>query len=119
MLLRNLALACALLAPSFARAQCDPQWQPGGGLQGIGGTVYATTVWDPDGAGPLPSMLVAAGQFQYAGTVAASNIAAWNGTAWQSFGGTYGGSIRALAVYNGELIFGGNLGTVIGDPIRY
>lgn len=46
------ALACC--ATASLPAQCATTWQAGLGIPGVNGTVYATTMWDRDGAGPLP-----------------------------------------------------------------
>lgn len=46
---------------------------------GRDGSVYALSVWDPDGAGPLPGNLVAGGVFT-------SGVARWDGTVWRALG---------------------------------
>ncbi len=67
-------------------------WQAlGQGLLGFNGDIcYALTVWDPDGNGPLGPVLVAGGQFDFAGGLANSNnvnkIAYWDGASWNAFG---------------------------------
>jgi trimeric autotransporter adhesin len=78
-------------------------WSPiGGGVQDItgGGWVDAMVVWDPDGAGAQPPNLVVAGNFEQAGTVAAQNIARWDGTTWRTFGIGLNDWVRALAVWD-------------------
>lgn len=95
-----------------ARADC-PQWLPGQSVAGLNGSVTAMTTWDPDGPGPLPEVLVVAGNFTMAGNVPTKNIAIWDGAAWSALGtgsaiGTYPTSINALAVYDGKLYVGGN-----------
>lgn len=42
-------------------------------------------IWDPDGAGPQPELLVVAGRFDLAGGGAAHNIAIWDGSVWSPF----------------------------------
>ncbi len=59
-------------------------WQPLG--SGMNNTVFALTTWDPDGTGPMPEQVVAAGEFTNAGDVAVNRIAHWDGAAWQPFG---------------------------------
>jgi hypothetical protein len=64
---------------------------PGGGGGGGGGggstpMVQCLGLHDPDGSGPAPALLVAAGRFTNAGGVPVSNIAAWNGTQWSALG---------------------------------
>ncbi|HEX5051144.1 MAG TPA: hypothetical protein VFZ65_05195 [Planctomycetota bacterium] len=44
--LGSLSVVCLLAAS--ARAQCSPQWLPGGGTPGTDQTVRALTVWDPE-----------------------------------------------------------------------
>lgn len=113
-----LALACTYTAIG----QCPFQWRPGQGFPGINGPVYATTSWDPDGPGPQPALLIAAGSFTIAGESEALNIAAWNGATWQPLGGGLGGDpspiVYALTVYNGDLIAGGSFTTAGGANIR-
>ncbi|MBL8877013.1 MAG: immunoglobulin domain-containing protein [Phycisphaerae bacterium] len=96
-----------------AQAQsCDGQWLPGNGAPGVNGVVNAMTLWDPDGAGPLPEMMVIGGQFTVVEKTLAVNVAAWDGSAWIALGdGVRGASstsgVNALAVYNGKLYVGG------------
>jgi len=73
-----LMLAC--VTPAQAQP-CGGQWLPGDGASDMNGRVRATTMWDPDGAGPQPAVLVAGGSFTTAGGVSASRVARWNGTA--------------------------------------
>jgi hypothetical protein len=125
-LLRSLvALAFLLAAPAIA--QCTPQWLPGDGLPGVGNngaTVLASTMWDPDGPGPLQRRLVVAGTFRYVGNVPANNIAAFDpatGT-WSALGSGLEGSVAiagagvsSLAVMaNGDLVVGGFFTTAGG-----
>ncbi|MGD8922152.1 MAG: hypothetical protein PVH24_02805 [Candidatus Zixiibacteriota bacterium] len=49
------------------------------------------------------SELVAAGQFNRAGTVNTSNIAHWNGTAWQAFGSGIAGHVNTVTIFDGQL----------------
>ncbi len=56
------------------------------------------------------NQLVVGGNFRQAGGVAATNIAAWDGTNWTAFGsglGNLGGQIHALAEFRGQLFAGG------------
>src|SRR5438045_583064 len=86
-LLATLATIAALaIRAQVANGQCPFAWQPGDGVPGTDGGVAAAVVWDPDGPGPLPPMLVVGGGFQLAGKILASNIAAWDGTSWQALG---------------------------------
>jgi len=108
------ALASFAAAAPRISGQCTFDWQPGGGLAGLDGDVYAATTWDPDGAGPQAPLLMVGGFFSNAGPNAAANIAAWNGTNWQPLGAGMNGRVFALAVYNGWLIAGGEFSTAGG-----
>lgn len=108
-----LVTAAALGAP--AAADCPEQWLPGDRVPGTGGSVHATTTWDPDGPGPRAPVLVAGGSFSVAGDVLANNIACWDGFSWGPLGSGMNGPVSALTVLpNGDLIAGG-LFTTAGD----
>jgi trimeric autotransporter adhesin len=54
--------------------------------------------------------LLVGGNFRQAGTVAATNIAAWDGVNWTAFGsgmGNYGGQVHAIAEFRGSVYAGG------------
>ena len=109
------AAAVTLYGPVAARGECEPRWLPGEGIPGVNGDVRTVTTWDPDGGGPAAELLVVGGSFSVAGDVPANNIAAWDGSRWQTLGtGTGYFGVRALTVYNGELIAGGEFTTAGG-----
>lgn len=102
-------------------------WQGlGTGMDGWAERVRAVTSWDPDGAGPLPPRLVAAGYFTVAGGVAVKNVAKWDGVAWSAMGDGLGvgfdneveqlttwdpdgpGPLPALLVASGTFLFSGS-----------
>jgi hypothetical protein len=105
-------------------AQCATQWLPGAGLAGTDNTVQASILWDPDGPGPAPSLVVFAGRFSMAGDVPASRIAAYDlqSGAWSSFGSGLNGDVWDLAVLpNGNLVAAGSFtsaGGVSANRIR-
>jgi len=69
-----------------------------------GGAVFALAVYN--------GKLYAGGKFDSAGTVAATNLAVWDGATWSAVGTGFSDStIGALAVFNNELYAGGFLGT--------
>jgi hypothetical protein len=62
---------------------------------------------------PVSGGLYAAGNFSYAGTGSANDVAFWNGSAWGPLGAGLGTGIgyaaNALAMFNGQLYAGGNV----------
>src|SRR5688572_6188517 len=60
-----------------AAAQCATPWLPGGGVVGTDAGVRASTMWDPDGAGPAPAKLVIGGDFSLAVNAVANRVATW------------------------------------------
>ncbi|MBX3388228.1 MAG: immunoglobulin domain-containing protein [Phycisphaeraceae bacterium] len=95
-------------------ADCGGQWLPGYGVAGVNGSVNAMTLWDPDGAGPLPEVLVIGGSFSMVGATSAKNLAMWDGQHWSEIGGGVGSTVKALAVYQGKLCVGGSFTTAGG-----
>src|SRR5678815_3488868 len=80
-----------------ASAQCpNGRWLSGAGITGPSGRVLALTMWDPDGPGPQPSQLIAAGEFLSCGTTTVNRIARWDGTSWFALGAGVNGTIEAL-----------------------
>jgi hypothetical protein len=69
--------------------------------------------------------LVAAGNFQSAGTLVgtALDLARWNGTAWNTLSTGLNGSAETVAVFNGSLYVGGNIfeagGVGVGNFARW
>jgi hypothetical protein len=126
------ALACLFLMSGPAPAQPCDQWTAGP-LDSMGfganGPVHVMMDWDHDGLPATPRRLVVGGRFNWVGVmsgndgVAANNIAMWDGAKWYPLGAGVNNanntaSVRALAVYNGELIVGGiftQAGTVTMD----
>jgi len=96
---------------SFSHAQCQPGWAQSFGFASLNGPVYALTTWDPDGPGERPAQVVAGGTFSAAGGRAISNVAIWNGSAWEPLGSAgaegVGGTVYTLSVFQGELYVGG------------
>src|SRR5262245_53204477 len=109
-LIRNVLLMTALAALpcvncSQVHAQCPAQWLAGQGAPGVvgNGTVFASTQWDPDGAGPQSPWAIFGGTFVGAGDVAVNSVAAWDGSEWRALGDGLNAQVRALIVHNGEL----------------
>jgi hypothetical protein len=97
-------IGCLFGASRSVQGQCTYDWQVAEGRNGIYGWVRALIEWDPDGAGPIESRLYAAGSFTAAGKVQANNIAAWNGSEWESLGLGLNGEVYSLLIYNNDLI---------------
>ncbi|MFO0837771.1 MAG: hypothetical protein U1D55_04535 [Phycisphaerae bacterium] len=103
----------------FARAQCT-QWAAAPAVTGANATVFAMTMWDPDGAGPLAARLVIAGEFSAIDGVPANNIAVQNGTSWSPMGDGVDGAVYSLAVLpNGTLVVGGGFFSAGGAPVNF
>ncbi len=106
------ALLLATLAGTSARAEY-PGFTvgPAHGQNGFGSFRYGqcATIWDPDGAGPGPALLVVA---------AGGGLQAWDGSSFISFGGLASGSIRSLGVYNGQLYVGGTFTRIGADVVN-
>ncbi|MCX5688247.1 MAG: hypothetical protein NTV94_00385 [Planctomycetota bacterium] len=114
-------IAALLVATAPAVAQCTFDWAAVPGVSGVGSpTIYAMTVWDPDGSGPAHPLLIAGGEFATAGAVSASNIAAWDGIGWMPLGGGLNGPVYALtSLPTGELIAGGGFTAAGSTPTAY
>lgn len=109
------ALAIGSIADTVC-SQCDPEWLAGSGLAGVGrldglvGTAYATTWWDPDGAGPQGDVLVIGGSFEQAGDVLARNIAWFDPITgqWSALGLGVDELVTSLSVLpSGDLLVAG------------
>ncbi len=73
---------------------------------GFGNSVGPLTVWDSDGAGPLPAQLVAA-----VDSTPTKRVHQWNGTTWTQLSGGWSGSITGLGVSPaGDLVLSANTG---------
>ncbi|MEZ6037361.1 MAG: hypothetical protein R3F29_07765 [Planctomycetota bacterium] len=102
-------LPCLLLATA-AIAQCDPIWLPGTGANGCNGSVQATASWDPDGAGPATPVAVLGGTFNFAGSLPAQNIVAFDPTTgtWSALDSLLNSVEALLTTPSGDLIAGGS-----------
>ncbi len=130
------AAAVVGVVSSAAAGQCTPEWLQGGGVPGVGrmdindSSVFTSMTWDADGPGGQDPVLVVGGSFVIAGDTVAKNIAVWNGSSWSALGEGLStnvaydiGSVRALAVYDGELIAAGEFtfsgSTPLGNIARW
>lgn len=117
-----LALGVLMTAMSGSAAgQCDARWVPETPEQEVTGSLIAgMTMWDSDGAGPLPPKVVAVGSFTTAGGVAAKNIACWDGVNWEQIGGGTNGYIVSVATLSdGRLVIAGNFTLAGNVPVAH
>ncbi|MFK7742321.1 MAG: hypothetical protein AB8H80_18555 [Planctomycetota bacterium] len=104
------AIAFALAAGAELTSQCNSTWSPATSLVGTDRAILATTQWDPDGAGPLPSVVVCGGRFDGAGSSRCRRVATYNPLTeqWAPLGDGFDLEVRALAVLpSGTLVAGG------------
>lgn len=114
------ALAAALALATGLRAQCTASWSSQ--IPGLTGEAYASTVWDPDGPGGVPTRIVIGGLFTAVAGIPASNIAAWDPATgnWSTFGAGLNGSVVSLAMLpSGDLIAGGVFTSAGGVSASY
>lgn len=94
--------------------------------------VFCMIPFDDDGDGPNPASLFVGGQFDHAGSVAAANLARWDGAAWTDVGGVTGGyyyppAVKAMAVMDPDgpgpqpeqLYIGGLFYFAGGHPVNH
>ena len=92
-------------------------WRPlGSGLE-----LILTPQYDVDVQAMLvfKNTLIAAGYFDTAGGVRASNIAQWDGASWAPLGEGVSNEVHALTIYNNNLIAGGEFVNAGGVQVRY
>lgn len=105
------------MSSARASAQCATQWLPGDGVPGTNGCVNATTMWDPDGPGPMQAVVVVGGYFTLAGKALANNIALYDPVSgvWSALGTGMDYQVNALATLpSGDLAAGGDFTTADG-----
>lgn len=81
-------------------------WRPIG--QGFNGNVNGLLVGDPDGAGPIGTVLIAGGSFTKSGATKINRLAYWDSVQWQPIGTGFNGTVNALAIYESALYCGGS-----------
>ena len=79
------------------------------GIPGVDGLVNATAA-DDDGN------LYVGGEFGFAGSVLASNIAQWNGTSWSALGSGINGAVSTIVVSGATVYVGGQFTQAGGMP---
>lgn len=102
-----------------ADVQCPSLWYPTDGVGGADPAIYAMTMWDADGPGPIAPVLVVGGTFTTAGPIPANFIASWDGTNWSTLGTGMNGDVDSLTVMqNGLLVAGGAFTTAGGVTVN-
>ncbi len=112
----SIPLVALLLFAPRAGAQCEFRFGPEQLARPLGGDVYAATIWDPDGAGPRPACLVVGGHFLGVAGEPYWSTAMYEDGEWDLPGAGLTGEVRALTVFNGDLIAGGTFLTAFGGP---
>jgi hypothetical protein len=77
------SLVGALLVLSHA-ALAQPQWSSNFDFTGFTAPVTVLLAFDPDGPGPRPRRLLAAGEFTGVGEVLSNGLVAWTGDEWEA-----------------------------------
>jgi hypothetical protein len=80
-------------------------WAPFGPStdNGVSAPISSLALFDPDGPGPSPMALFAAGQFTIAGNQPISRLASWNGHSWSALpGGSPDNTVSALLVFDDD-----------------
>ncbi len=114
--LRSLVLIIACTSRVLAQT-CPPAWQPGTPSRLLAGNVDVLRTFDPDGTGPLGTWLIAGGNGIGPRGGPTAPLRAFDGTAWRSITGDQSsqlGVVKALTVYNGELIAAGSFTSIGG-----
>ena len=114
-------LAAAAVAGSV-QAQCYRVGPPDA-IPGVSGAspvfINDADLWDPDGPGPNPPVLVVVGNFSRAGDVTTPDVATWDGQRWQALGrlGSNSNPVTVATGPNGELIAGGFSGMIANSGL--
>ena len=102
-------------ATHVVRLDAGGGWHTLGSGLGMDARVSAFAAWD--------GKLIAGGKFNKAGEIYASDIAAWDGTAWSPLGSgldyVYTAEVRALAEHGGDLIVGGFFTSAGGGAVSH
>lgn len=105
-------------------AYFDGTWHAFGA--GIGGTVNALTVWDPDGVGGNPGYVIAGGVFTEAAGKPGNYVALWNGSAWTRMNNAFNSNVFALTTFSptgnpadARVYAGGQFGSGGSQPYSY
>ncbi|MBX3464044.1 MAG: hypothetical protein KF830_12800 [Planctomycetes bacterium] len=121
--LLRVALLCALAGS--AAAQCTLRAEALGRMPDADSTVHASALWDPDGSGPLPPLVVLGGSFQVLGDAASPGLAVYDPAMQRcsALGSGIAGPasptpmVAAIAVLpNHDLVVAGRFTSIDGQP---
>lgn len=102
---QTISMVALLAGSTLAASAGSPTFSATLGTPGFGGAYVASFNVHDDGNGPA---LYASGQFAATGVPGATNIARWDGSAWQALGGGLIGAYSNVATsFQGDLIAGG------------
>ncbi len=94
------------------------KWNPTTGWSAVGSGVGKGAGFDYVGALAVSgTTLYVAGEFTNAGSISATRVAKWNGTAWSALGSGVGYFVSSLAVLGSDLYVGGGFRTAGGISI--
>lgn len=113
------SMSLFLLAASGS-AQCGA-WDPGLGVPGVQGLIFAMARWDADGPGPLPARLVLGGGMSSAGPLVTSGIVTFDPatSTFQGMGaGVVGTIYSTVSLPNGSLLVEGQITAAGGMPVN-
>jgi hypothetical protein len=108
-------VAAVMFVPSMlsttAQAQCGGRWiGPSRGTLEPNGAVSEIGIWDPDGPGPSPHQLVAAGTFTNIAETPVAGLGIYDGDEWRTLGGGVTGTVNAFATLpDGRLVVAGSI----------
>lgn len=91
-------------------SQCQTVLVPGEPLPGLDYFAYASHLWDRDGAGPQPPVVVIGGSFSVAGNLFTRSVATWDAASgiWSPLDQGLLGGVRCFTTMaNGDLVAGG------------
>lgn len=101
-----------LCAVGSGFAQCEFGWRAGLDFAGMpsGETVNAACLWDPDGTGPAPQVVLVAGDAVTISKQTEMQLMAWDGARWSvglEMPVGWGAVLNAMTPYAGGLVVGG------------
>lgn len=111
-------VSCSALLTGWGQAQCDLAFQSTEPVATPAGTARAMQQWDPDGVGPLQSVLVVGGRVAV-GTGIDLSVVSWDGAQWSAVGSPPAGICTALGLFGGQLIAAVSQSTLSSDILAF